>query len=109
MRARSIRKYLRPHPILDRWTTFNGAFQGALAAHEEYDATKHAQALILLGQDPEGELRCVYCEAEAMTWDHLENNVRGGRFSGHGNRLYNLVPACRTCNESKGAKSWQDF
>jgi|SRR5688572_29891090 len=109
MKAATIRKYLRPHPISRRWTTFNGAFQSALAVHEGYDPKKQAEALVVLGQDPEGDLLCVYCSAKAATWDHLENNVRHRRFSGFGNRIYNLVPACRTCNERKGGKNWKDF
>lgn len=109
MKAVTVKKYLKPHKITSRWTTFNGSIQAALALPEVYDPKRHAEALAVLGQNVEGDLRCVYCEAAAATWDHLENNVRGGRFSGFGHRIYNLVPACRTCNEKKGNKPWQIF
>lgn len=109
MRAASIKKYLKASKIAGRWTTFNGSFQAALAVPESYDAVKHARALKLLGRDPGAELTCVYCDKPAATWDHLENNVRGGRYSGYGHRIFNLVPACRTCNESKSGKSWPAF
>lgn len=109
MRAASIKKYLKASKIAGRWTTFNGSFQAALAVPESYDAVKHARALKLLGQDPDAELTCVYCDEPAATWDHLENNVRGGRYSGYGHRIFNLVPACRSCNESKSGKSWAEF
>jgi hypothetical protein len=109
MKAATAKKYLKPHKIMSRWTTFNGSMQAALAVPEVYDAKRHADALALLGQNVEDDLRCVYCEAQAATWDHLENNVKAGRFSGFGHRIYNLVPACRTCNEKKGSKPWQAF
>jgi len=108
MKAQSIKKYLKPSKIAGRWTTFNGAMQAALAVPEAYDPERHAEALRLLGLDNFESLRCVYCGEPAKTWDHLENNVRGGRFSGFGHRIFNLVPACRTCNEKKGGKHWRD-
>lgn len=109
MRANSIKKYLKDFRIASRWSTFNGSIQQALAIPEGFDKAKVAEALALLGQEADAELQCVYCDAPAATWDHLYNNVQGGRYSGHGNRIFNLVPACRTCNESKGAKHWREF
>lgn len=109
MKAVTVKKYLKPYRVMGRWTTFNGALQAALAVPEAYDAPKHAEALSLLGQVGDVDLTCVYCGRGAATWDHLENNVKGGRFSGFGHRIYNLVPACRTCNERKGGKPWRAF
>lgn len=102
----SMKKYLKPFRIQSRWTTFNGAFQLALAVHEEYDAIKVDRLINELGQRHD-DLRCVYCREPAMTWDHLFNNVKDTRFSGYGNRIFNLVPACRSCNERKGGKHWR--
>jgi hypothetical protein len=76
---------------------------------EAYLQSKAEEALELLGQPKTGPLSCVYCGAPAATWDHLHNTVRKGRFSGYGHRIFNLVPACRTCNERKGGKNWQTF
>jgi hypothetical protein len=109
MKASSVKKYLKEPKILRRWTTFNGSIQSALGVPEVYDADRHAAALALLGQSVEDDLLCVYCGAAAATWDHLENNVRGTRFSGFGHRIYNLVPACRSCNERKGRKDWKEY
>jgi hypothetical protein len=113
MKANTVKKYLRPSRIKGRWTTFDGSLQAALAVHDEYDEydeydeARHAEALAVLEQSGASDLRCVYCGAEAATWDHLENNVKDGRFSGFGHRIYNLVPACRSCNEKKGSKPWR--
>lgn len=109
MKLSSIRKYLRQQKVSRRWSTFNGAFQGALAIWDEFEESRIAAALEALGQDPKTDLKCVYCGEAAATWDHLFNNVQGKRFSGYGNRIHNLVPACRTCNEKKRHLHWSEF
>jgi hypothetical protein len=63
-------------------------------------------ALTALGQDPDAELKCAYCGARAETWDHANATVRGKKFSGHGNRIGNLLPCCKQCNSRKGNKDW---
>jgi HNH endonuclease len=109
MKLSSIRKYLRQHKVSQRWSTFNGAFQGALAIWDEFDESQVAASLEALGQDPNGDLKCVYCGDDAATWDHFFSNVQKKRFSGHGHRIHNLVPACRTCNEKKRQLHWSTF
>jgi 5-methylcytosine-specific restriction endonuclease McrA len=42
--------------------------------------------------------RCHYCPAPATTVDHVVPVARGGGHAG------NLVPACTSCNASKGAR-----
>jgi hypothetical protein len=105
-----MKTYLKSkHRIIGRWTTINGAFQHAIDVPELYDENKARTALELLGQDPDADLTCVYCGDPAKTWDHLNNNVMDGWFSGYGSRIYNLVPACRRCNESKTQKPWKKY
>jgi hypothetical protein len=52
--------------------------------------------------------KCCYCGSKltrsGMTIDHLHPVAKGGR-----NDLANLVPACRSCNSSKGTKSVEEF
>lgn len=94
---------------MGRKSTFANAFASALAPYDTYDQGIINKAIKDLDQDPDEELQCVYCGAEAATWDHVYNRVVKGEFSGHGHHIRNLVPCCRTCNESKGQKSWRDF
>jgi hypothetical protein len=42
---------------------------------------------------------CVYCGATATHADHVRPLARGGHEA-----VYNLVPACQPCNQSKGGK-----
>lgn len=42
---------------------------------------------------------CAYCEGEFAEWDHFIPLSRGGA-----HEIGNLVPACKRCNRSKGAK-----
>lgn len=109
MKKNSIRKYLKPQPISSRISTFKNAFASALASFDTYDELAVDQALIDLGQDPGGDLLCVYCGAPAATWDHVHARVSKGEYSGHGHTIRNLVPSCRTCNEKKGASGWRSW
>ena len=110
MRYKSIREHLRPYVIkARRQTTINHAFAAAVAPNDEYDEDRVRAAIIALGQDPENDLRCVYCPKPAETWDHVYSTVLQRKFSGHGHRLGNLVPCCKACNSSKGNKKWDRY
>ena len=63
----------------------------------------------MLGQDPDGELTCIYCGKPAETWDHIHGLVRKAEFSGYGHQLGNLVPCCKGCNSRKGSKEWEAY
>jgi len=65
--------------------------------------------MICLGQDPDAELLCSYCEKPAETWDHVFATVENSLFSGHGHRLGNLLPCCKPCNSRKGSKNWEQY
>lgn len=105
---RDLHRYLRPYVVLKgRQSTMNGSLASALAPHDDYDDEMVVAALKMLGQEPEGQLSCVYCEAPAHTWDHLYSLTLEKRFSGFGHVLGNLVPACKSCNSSKGKRPWE--
>lgn len=48
--------------------------------------------------------RCAYCNARAVHLDHVEPLSRGGA-----DVESNIVPACATCNLSKGAKTLAEW
>lgn len=110
MKYSSIKYHLRPYKILERRkTTINHAFAAAIAPYDEFDDERIRRAVEILGQDVNEPLICVYCGRPARTWDHVFGTVKDSRFSGHGHRIGNLLPACKPCNSSKGNKIWQDF
>lgn len=67
------------------------------------------EAMRVLGQNPEFELLCVYCGNTAETWDHVVGLVKNSTFSGFGHVVGNLVPCCKSCNQKKGNKSYEDY
>ncbi|HVW10688.1 MAG TPA: hypothetical protein VHC90_19000 [Bryobacteraceae bacterium] len=108
MRYSAIRQHLKPYSILGRRrTTVNHAFAAAVAPCDAYDETLVRESILHLEQDPDADLKCVYCAAPAETWDHLNATVRKTVFSGFGHRLGNLLPCCKPCNSRKGNKTWQ--
>jgi 5-methylcytosine-specific restriction endonuclease McrA len=47
---------------------------------------------------------CAYCERPAETWDHVVAVANGGQTV-----PWNIVPACRSCNSSKGTSDLWDW
>ena len=110
MNCSTIKSHLGPFKIIKkRKTTINHAFAAAIVPHDEYDEVRVKNAVQILGQNPDEPLRCVYCNSPAQTWDHVFGTVKNSRFSGHGHRIGNLLPSCKSCNSSKGNKNWKAF
>ena len=110
MKIETIRSHLQPYSIMKkRQTTINHAFASAIAPNDIYDTKVLKEAMILLNQDPEKDLRCVYCGESAETWDHVFSLVRDLKFSGYGHVIGNLLPCCKKCNSEKGNRDWEDF
>jgi hypothetical protein len=108
MKKQSIKFHLSQYLIHNkRKTTINHAFASAIAPVDTYDEAILSTALRVLGQNPDEELTCVYCGAQAETWDHLVGLVEKGELRGFGHQVGNLVPCCKKCNSKKGAKDWE--
>lgn len=53
--------------------------------------------------------RCAYCDNppiddKSLTVDHVRPKSRGGE-----DRTSNCVPACKSCNHSKGSQDWKSW
>ncbi|MEW6130261.1 MAG: HNH endonuclease [Acidobacteriota bacterium] len=110
MKKQSIKKHLKPYSIYkERKTTINNAFASALAPNDTYNDKLIDEGLRLIGQNPDVELHCIYCNFKAETWDHLISLVKNSELRGYGHQIGNLVPCCKSCNSKKGAKDWESF
>ena len=110
MKIDSLKSFLKPYSIYqNRKTTINGSFAAAVVPTAAFDKALAVEAMALLGQASLDKLVCVYCGALAGTWDHLVPKVKQGRPHGPGHQLGNLVPCCKDCNSSKGARDWREF
>ena len=64
----------------------------------------------LVELDKENAYICVYCgKDKANSWDHIRPLIVDKRPSGFIHEISNLIPACSSCNSSKGNKSVDDF
>ena len=110
MKKKDIKRHLKNYSIFsNRSSTINHAFASALSIADDYDEEKIDIALKLLGQDPNADLLCAYCDRSAQTWDHIKAVVSKSSFSGHGHQINNLIPCCKDCNSAKGNKEWIVF
>ena len=100
---------MKDYQIQSRTSTISHAFASALSVADSYDDEAINAALKILGQDPEGDLLCAYCDERAETGDHVMAIVSKGQFSGNGHQINNLLPCCKSCNSSKGNKNWHTF
>ncbi len=110
MKKKSIKAHLKKYSLVQkRKTTINNAFASAIAPFDTYDEQRIDAAMTFLGQTPEENLVCLYCGEDAQTWDHLVSLVEGGKLTGFGHQLGNLVPCCKACNSQKGSKDFSVF
>ena len=110
MKKNDIKRHLKDYSIYsNRSSTINHAFASALSIADEYEVNKINFAIELLGQDPDNDLNCAYCDKLAETWDHIKAIVINQEFSGYGHQINNLLPCCKNCNSAKGNKDWLSF
>jgi hypothetical protein len=93
----------------ERGSSVNNAFASALAMFSSVSDDAINEALKVLGQPPTGPLVCVYCGEPEQEIDHLNGLVEATRYTGNGQVIGNLVPACGDCNGRKGKKAWKKW
>ncbi len=110
MKKEDIKRHLKTYSVYNkRRTTINHAFASAIAPSDDFNEKKMNEALKFLGQNPNEDLKCVFCNDEAETWDHLVGLVTNGELRGYGHQVGNLVPCCKKCNSKKGSKEFDKF
>ena len=107
MKKTDLKRHLKDYPIFGkRSSTISHAFASALSVADDYDVDKIDKAISILGQNPNDDLFCAYCDKPAETWDHVKAIVSKTTFSGFGHQINNLLPCCKSCNSAKGNKDW---
>lgn len=110
MKKEDIKRHLNIYSVYDkRRTTINHSFASAIAPSDNYNEEIINEALEFLGQNPNEDLKCIFCGKEAETWDHLTGLVKNGELRGFGHQIGNLVPCCKECNSRKGSKEFEKF
>lgn len=105
-----FKSMMKPYKLSTRSSTISNAFAQALAPSDVFDVERLENAFSELGlYDENGGLRCTYCMAKSSSVDHLNPLVNQSKFTGWGHVFGNLVPACGSCNQSKGGKPWREF
>lgn len=94
--------------IAGRTSSITNAFVGAIIPmiYPTENQLKESLAILNLNSD---YLQCAYCGDKATEWDHLRPIVNKKRPTGFISDIYNLVPACGKCNQSKGGRYWKDW
>lgn len=97
-----------PMKITGRSSSITNAFINSIIPVVLPSAEKVKQALEILGMTPE-TFQCAYCGDVASEWDHLRPLVKDKKPTGYISEIYNLVPSCGKCNQSKGNKEWKTW
>ena len=92
--------------ITGRTSTITNAFVNAIIPVVHPTETQIKDALAILEMDA-SSLVCSYCGSTCSEWDHLRPLVVDKKPTGYISEIFNLVPACGKCNQSKGNKNWK--
>ena len=94
--------------ITGRTSSVTNAFVNGIipSIHPTPEELEECLEILRLDKD---DLRCAYCGDKATEWDHLRPIVAKKKPTGYVSDIYNLVPSCGKCNQSKGNKNWKDW
>ena len=108
MKIKNIFKMPKQVGIAGRTSTITNAFVNTIIPYIEPNEEELIKCLEILELDKD-DLRCVYCNEKSSEWDHLRPIVENKKPSGYISNIYNLVPSCGKCNQSKGNKNWLNW
>ena len=94
--------------ITQRISSVTNAFVNSVIPNIEPSAEEMTRAISILGMS-EDDVRCAYCGDRATEWDHLMPLIDGKKPTGYITDIYNLIPACGKCNQSKASKPWLNW
>jgi hypothetical protein len=106
--------------ITNRSSTIRNAYVAAIIPDRipPESSTEINEVLKIFKQDPKKDITCVYCGNPATEWDHFRSIMSPKTKhkksyeelpSGFIASIYNMVPSCSTCNQSKGSSDWLEW
>lgn len=101
-------KYPKETKITGRSSTMRGAFIKAIIPTITSNKSEQEECLRRLNQNPD-LLLCCYCGDKASELDHFRPIVVKKIPSGYVTDIYNLVPSCGKCNQSKSGSYWKNW
>lgn len=108
MSLKEIFKMPNPVTITGRSSSITNSFVNGIVPCIIPSDDEIREALSILGMD-ENTICCAYCGDKLTEWDHLRPLVKGRMPTGYISEIYNLVPACGKCNQSKGNSNWKEW
>jgi hypothetical protein len=105
----ALHRFSMPTPvkITGRSSSITNSFVNGIIPVIEPTHKELEEACSILGMEYGVALHCVYCGGDVTEWDHLRPIVKNQRPTGYISEIRNLVPACGTCNQSKGNRDWR--
>lgn len=97
-----------PVKIMGRTSSITNAFVNGIIPVVEPSESEIDEVLETLGMTRES-ICCAYCGDKYTEWDHFRPLIDNKKPTGYISEIYNLVPACGKCNQSKGNKNWKDW
>lgn len=94
--------------VAGRASSITNAFIAAVMPIHAPTAEEVQKALAILGMTAD-TVSCAYCGGRKTEWDHLNPFVSSREPTGFFTSIYNLVPACGKCNQSKGNRPWLEW
>jgi len=94
--------------ITGRTSSITNAFVNSIIPRTEPTEEQVAECLRILGLNAEN-LKCAYCGDPYTEWDHLRPIVENKKPTGYISDIYNLVPSCGKCNQSKRNQYWKNW
>ncbi len=97
--------------IINRASTIRNSFVHAVIPTmiDDYKKEEIKNKFFKKYKESETDLECIYCGDKATSWDHFRPLVVDKKPTGYISDIYNFVPACSTCNSSKGNKKWDEW
>jgi hypothetical protein len=101
-------KFPKDTKISGRTSTIRGSFIKAIIPTIVPTDQEVEEAMKILRQNQD-ELFCSYCGDKASEWEHFRPIVTDKSPTGYVTEIYNLVPSCGKCNQSKRSEYWKTW